>query len=302
MDLLETSRLIVPLRLRCQTTDNAFDFSGTPTVPRRSTTSAITRSPRYAFGCFIILRMLLLSTVLELSIQDLFAQTETPPAATPNTGAQALTPQQVFERTRVPIRDDSRQFQVYVKNARQLRTEDVVLQQRDFSCGAAALATILNKYWGENVSETALLVGIARTLTAEELEDRINNGLSLTDLKRLLERFGYQAVLGRLTIDKLRDSKIPLLVGITVNDFDHFVVIRGADDDYVYIADPAVGKMRVPIADFEKQWQKNTVLVVIRPNTKPPTTSVLTVTEEEKRLSDINNQFLRNAITSRAFR
>lgn len=314
MDLLTTSNLVVRLGPRRKASENTFDFPGTSTVPRRSTTSAIARPPRHALGCFIILRILLFSAGLELSIQDLVAQTETPPATTPNTdnrttqdeaantGAPALTPQQVFERTRVPIRDDSRQFQVYVKNARQLRTEDVVLQQRDFSCGAAALATILNKYWGENVSETALLVGIARTLSPEELEDRINNGLSLTDLKRLLERFGYQAVLGRLTIDKLRDSKIPLLVGITVNDFDHFVVIRGADDDYVYIADPAVGKMRVPIADFEKQWQKNTVLVVIRPNTKPPTNSVLTVTEEEKRLSDINNQFLRNTITGRAFR
>jgi len=209
------------------------------------------------------------------------------------------TLQERFERTKVPIRDEDRDFFVYVKNARQLRTMDVIPQQRDFSCGAAALATILNKYWGENVTETGILVGIVATLSKPELEDRIKNGLTLTDLKRLLEKFGYQAVLGKLPVEKLKESKIPLLVGITVNDFDHFVVVRGADDEFVYLADPAVGKMRVPIEEFEKQWQKNTVLVVIKPNTKPPVNTVLTVTEDEKALTDINNQFLRNNITGR---
>jgi uncharacterized protein len=210
-----------------------------------------------------------------------------------------LTEQQMFERTKVPVWDEARSFQIYIKNARQLRTEDVVLQQRDFSCGAAALATILNKFWGENVTETGILFAIATTLTPEELQDRIENGLTLTDLKRLLERFGYQAVLGRLPVEKLRESKIPLLVGITVNDFDHFVVVRGADERFVYLADPAVGKIRVPIADFEKQWQKNTVLVVIRPNRSPPADSVLFVTENERRLTDVNHQFLRSNVTGR---
>ena len=210
-----------------------------------------------------------------------------------------LTEQQMFERTKVPVWDESRSFQIFIKNARQLRTEDVVLQQRDFSCGAAALATILNKFWGENVTETGILFAIATTLTPDELQDRIENGLTLTDLKRLLERFGYQAVLGRLPVEKLRESKIPLLVGITVNDFDHFVVVRGADERFVYLADPAVGKIRVPIEEFEKQWQKNTVLVVIRPNKSPPTGSVLFVNEQEKRLTDVNHQFLRSNITGR---
>ena len=43
--------------------------------------------------------------------------------------------------SRAPVRDDLTKFQIYVKNARQLRNENVVMQQRDFSCGAAALAT-----------------------------------------------------------------------------------------------------------------------------------------------------------------
>lgn len=196
-----------------------------------------------------------------------------------------------------PVRDESRNFQLYVKNARQIRSENVVIQQRDFSCGAAALATIVNYYWGENATETALLVAVASTLTPEELEERIKNGLTLTDLKRVCEKFGYQAVLGTLPLEKLAASKLPLLVGITVNDFDHFVVVRGADERFVYIADPAIGKLRVPLDEFAKQWQKNTVLAVIKPNTRPPANSPLSVTDEDRNLGRSNQAFLRNNVT-----
>jgi uncharacterized protein len=203
------------------------------------------------------------------------------------------------EESQAPVRDESRNFEVYIKNARQLRNENIVMQQRDFSCGAAAVATIVNHFWDDQATETGLLIALAMTLTEEELKDRVENGLTLTDLKRVCERFGYQAVLGRLTLDKLAESKIPLLVGITVNDYDHFVVIRGADDRYVYLADPAVGRQRVPLAEFAKQWQKNTVLAIIKPNTRPPSQSALSVTLEDRRFGESNDAFLRNSITGR---
>lgn len=200
-----------------------------------------------------------------------------------------------------PIRDSQRNFQAFAKDSRTLRTEKVILQQRDFSCGAAALATIVNYFWSENVSETQILVAILSTLSREELQERIANGLTLTDLKRVSEKAGYVAVLGKLEIDGLRESKVPLLVGITVNGFDHFVVVRGLDDEFVYLADPAVGKIRVPIREFEKQWQLNTVLAVIRPGVKPPTDSTLRVSAEEQALGASNDQFIRNTLYSNIF-
>lgn len=200
-----------------------------------------------------------------------------------------------------PIRDSRRNFQAFAKDSRTLRTENVVLQQRDFSCGAAALATIVKHFWGENVTETQILVGILGTLTPEELQERVANGLTLTDLKRVSEKAGYVAVLGKLEVDGLRESKVPLLVGITINGFDHFVVVRGVDDQFVYIADPAVGKIRVAIRDFEKQWQRNLVLAVIRPGVKPPTDSTLRVSADEQMLGVANDQFIRNVLFSNIF-
>ncbi|MEY2613921.1 MAG: hypothetical protein RL069_2733 [Planctomycetota bacterium] len=203
------------------------------------------------------------------------------------------------ERSMVPIWDQTRQFSIFVRNAKEIRTAGTVLQQRDFSCGAAALATVLNKFWGDKADETSLLIAIATTLTRAELEERIKNGLTLTDLKRVCDRFGYTTVLGKLTIDKLAESKVPLIVGITVNDYDHFVVVRGADKHFVYLADPAVGRMRVPIEEFAEQWQKNAVLVVVKPKTLPPKNSPLALTDEEKAVGESNRYFLRNNLTGR---
>src|SRR5690242_5883234 len=137
-----------------------------------------------------------------------------------------------------PIRDDKHTFRLEVKSWRELRTQNVVMQQRDYSCGAAALATILRHHWGDNVTETGLLLATLQMLTADEMRDRIRKGLSLTDLRRLATRIGYFATIGRLDYEQLREVKIPLLVGIIVDGYDHFVVYRGTDGYYIYLADP----------------------------------------------------------------
>ena len=201
--------------------------------------------------------------------------------------------------SKAPLREELAKSQVYVKNARQIRNESVVMQQRDFSCGAAALATILNYYWEENVSETALLVLVAKLLTKEELRDRVANGLSLMDLKRVAQAGGYTAIVGKFSIERLGESKLPLIVAITVNEYDHFVVYRGRDENFIYLADPIRGKLRVPVATFVEQWQKNAILAVIKPKSKPNQQSPLLVQPTDKDPAKSNSVFLRTFLTGR---
>ncbi len=59
-----------------------------------------------------------------------------------------------------------------------IRARNIVLQQRDYSCGAAALATLLRYYWGEPIEEIDVIKEIEAMLTPEELRDRVQNGLS----------------------------------------------------------------------------------------------------------------------------
>ena len=197
-----------------------------------------------------------------------------------------------------PIRDQEHRFHRHVKSWRQLKRENVVMQQRDYSCGAAALATLVRYHWGDDSTEIQFLVDVVRMLSAEEMKERIENGLSLTDLRRLAVRAGYLATIGRLKFEKLRESKVPLIVGITVNEFDHFVVYRGTDDQYVYLADPARGNVRTPVAEFLKQWQKNAVLVVVKRGADPEKKSPLLVSPEEKSLGELNRQYVRRRLDS----
>jgi len=176
---------------------------------------------------------------------------------------------QFNQYTRAPIRDPDRLIRKYVWSYKEMRERQVVMQKLDYSCGAAALATIVKYYWGDNVDENTFLSLIPRlNLTQEQVKDRIENGLTLTDLRDLANLAGYQSSMGKVTFEELAEAKVPVIVGITVRKHDHFAVFRGTDGYYVYLADSIRGQIRVPITDFAQQWQKNAILVVAKPNAK----------------------------------
>jgi predicted double-glycine peptidase len=205
------------------------------------------------------------------------------------------TPQQP---ARSPVRDPKHEFRRYARSWIEIRNQNIVMQQRDYSCGAAALATVIRHHWGDAITELQLLEDVVDMLSDEEMKDRIEHGLSLTDLRKLAVRAGYTASIGTLTFDKLKESKIPLIVGIVVNEFDHFVVVRGTDAYYVYLADPARGNVRTPIPQFVEQWQKNAVLVVVKPGVDPLQESPLKVQPDEIVLGETNRRYLRERLSA----
>ena len=192
-----------------------------------------------------------------------------------------------------PIRDPEHTFQIRVRDWVELKRRNIVMQQRDYSCGAAALATVCKYYWGDNVDEDLFLRALDSILTDEEIADRIENGLAMSDLRRAAVDVGYQAVVGKLTFVKLREVRVPVIVGISPEGHDHFVVYRGTDGEWVYVADPIRGNVRMPIREFTKQWQENAVLVIHKPGRKVRTTSPLHVRPEEIYWGETNKHLIR---------
>jgi len=203
---------------------------------------------------------------------------------------------------RSPVRDGARVFQRRVWSWKELHEQNIVMQKRDFSCGAAALATILQYYWGDPVTELQVLTKFDDLFTQDEVRDRIQNGLTLTDLRRAAVKLGYEASIGTLRFDQLGESKVPLIVGITVGEFKHFVVYRGHDGYYAYLADPARGNIRVPISEFVAQWQKNAVLVVAKPGAEPKDWSPLSLRPEEIYHGELNRVEIQKRLTRPAVR
>jgi predicted double-glycine peptidase len=192
-----------------------------------------------------------------------------------------------------PIRDASNQTQIVVHNYEWLKQQHIVMQKRDFSCGAAAVATIARFYWGDNVDEDIFLRALDTVLTDEEAVDRIKNGLAMTDLRRAAVIAGYEAVVGKLTFAKLAESKVPLVVGIKPGGHKHFVVYRGTDWEWVYVADPIRGNLRMPIREFVDQWQEKAVLVIGKPGAKVKDHTPLSLTDADLRLGDTTKQYIR---------
>lgn len=197
------------------------------------------------------------------------------------------------EPLRAPIRDPARKFSKRVPSWLERKQHNIVMQQRDYSCGAAALATVVRYYWEDDVDEEFFLDALAALLTEEEARDRVKNGLAMSDLRRAAVKTGYQAVVGKLSFQKLTEARVPLVVGITVDTYDHFVVYRGSDGQWVYLADPIRGNSRVPIATFVKQWQAGAVLVIHKSGRKVRDTSPLTVSDAEVQLGAANRQLVR---------
>ncbi len=176
---------------------------------------------------------------------------------------------QFNQYTRAPIRLEDRLTRKYVWSYKELQERQVVMQKLDYSCGAAALATIARYYWDDNVTEETFLKFVPRLkLTPEQIRDRIENGLTLTDLRDIANMAGYQSSMGKVEFHDLAEAKVPVIVGVTVNTHEHFVVFRGTDGHYTYLADPIRGNIRTPIHTFRRQWQKNAILVIAKPNAK----------------------------------
>ncbi len=143
-----------------------------------------------------------------------------------------------------------------VRSLLEIRREHVVVQEYDISCGAAALATVLRYQHGDMVSEREIavaLMGRPEYLERPELV-RIRQGFSLLDLKRVADSRGFEGVgYGRMSLDDLV-AKAPVIVPVSVQGYNHFVVFRGRLGDRVLLADPAFGNVTMRVEAFERAW------------------------------------------------
>jgi uncharacterized protein len=147
---------------------------------------------------------------------------------------------------------------------KELRDKDVVKQRLDYSCGAAALATLLRYYFNEPIAESRILRIMISRLTDDERRLKETRGFSLLDLKRAAEELGYRAAGFELRADDLTRLAAPVIVFIEPLDYKHFAVLRGIFAGRAYLADPARGNVRMTVSRFLGEW-KGIVFVVGKP-------------------------------------
>lgn len=143
-----------------------------------------------------------------------------------------------------------------VKSLLEIRRENVVIQDWDLSCGAAALAILLNYQHGDPVSEKEIATGLINRDVYLKRPDlvRVRHGFSLLDLKKYVDGRGYEGIgYGNLSLEGLVE-RAPLIVPVNFNGYNHFVVFRGIRGNRVLLADPAWGNRTMLVKKFEKAW------------------------------------------------
>lgn len=146
-----------------------------------------------------------------------------------------------------------------VWSMRELKVRSVILQKYDYSCGSAAVATLLTYHYGHPITEEDAF----RTMFNNGNQQKIRQeGFSFLDMKRFLEAQGYPADGFEVSLDELSDAGIPAIVLMVDNGYHHFVVVKGMRGGKVLIGDPAVGLRVVPREQFEASWPSRVVFVI----------------------------------------
>lgn len=148
---------------------------------------------------------------------------------------------------------------VNIQSYREKKFDRIIPQSKDFSCGSAALATMLNYYYDWPTSELEVL----EAMYARGDRERIRKeGFSLLDMKQYLKSLGMESDGYELPLDKLKTVGIPAIVLLDMDGYLHFVVVQGVRDHEVLVGDPALGRKIIPRDKFESMW--NGIMFVIR--------------------------------------
>jgi predicted double-glycine peptidase len=157
-------------------------------------------------------------------------------------------------------------FTVPVASMKEIKFQATMRQQYDFSCGSAAVATLLTHHYGRPVSEQFVFERMFAR--GDQLKIR-KEGFSLLDMKRFLATQGYSADGFQLPLQKLVDARLPAIVLVAEKGYHHFVVIKGAADGRILVGDPASGTRALTRPAFEQIWT-NKLLFVIHGSKQAP--------------------------------
>ncbi len=145
-----------------------------------------------------------------------------------------------------------------VKNWLELKNENMVKQEYDYSCGSATLATILKYYYNLEVDEKTILDGVleSKDLSKEDKNEFENSDMSLSfyDLANYANSLNFKAVGLSLDLDSLKKLQVPVILFVKIRKDEHFTVYKSMDENFVYLGDPTFGNIKISIAKFEEMF------------------------------------------------
>jgi len=142
-------------------------------------------------------------------------------------------------------------YAVPVHSMAERRFLTVVRQRYDFSCGSAALATLLRHHYGDDASEQSVFMGMWQTGDRAQIR---RLGFSLLDMKNYLNARGIHAEGYVVTLDEVARTRVPGIALINLRGYRHFVVVKGIEGGQVLVGDPSLGIRLIDVKSFRTMW------------------------------------------------
>ena len=162
--------------------------------------------------------------------------------------------------------------------------KNIAHQTYDYSCGSAALTTLLNGYLGRQFTEKQIMDGMLKFGEYDKIVQR--RGFSLLDMKRLVIALGHNANGFKGSLEELKKAEHPAIVAIHYMNFKHFVIVKKYQDGRFFVADPALGNITFTEAKFEEIWEQKDGkgnLFIVFPNNLYPEKNMLALTDDDLR-------------------
>ena len=158
-------------------------------------------------------------------------------------------------------------YQVPIMSWSEIPFRTVVRQQYDFSCGSAAVATLLSYHYGHQIPERSIF-GAMWAVGDRPLIRKF--GFSMLDIKQYLDNIGFKTEGFRLSLDQLRAVDHPGIIILNVRGYKHFVVVKGVTKDQILVGDPMIGLTRYTAMDLASHWNGIFLTIVDSPDHHQP--------------------------------
>jgi predicted double-glycine peptidase len=159
------------------------------------------------------------------------------------------------------------EYRLHVMSWWEIPFRSVVRQQYDFSCGSAAVATLLSYHYSRPTSERDVFLAMWNAGNQAAIK-RV--GFSMLEMKRYLEQVGYGVEGYRLPLARLGTLKSPSVALLNVNGYKHFVVIKGVRGGHVLVGDSALGLRQLGMQEFAKSWNGIVLAITSDPRSRVP--------------------------------